>query len=69
MARFGNAMALLIHGGIPIEQSLEIMSAMMDSAPYAEILKIVTEDVRQGQMLSESLATVSRSISPTLFPR
>jgi type IV pilus assembly protein PilC len=63
MARFGNAMALLIHGGIPIEQSLEIMSAMMDSAPYSEVLKIVTEDVRQGQMLSESLARY-----PDYFP-
>jgi type II secretory pathway component PulF len=56
MARFGNAMTLLIHGGIPIAQSLEIMAAMMDSAPYTEILRSVTEDVRQGQLLSASLA-------------
>jgi len=63
MARFGNAMALLIHGGIPIAQGLEIMSVMMDSAPYEEILKTVTEDVRQGQMLSESLARY-----PLYFP-
>lgn len=63
MARFGNAMALLIHGGIPIEQSLEIMSAMMDSAPYDEILRTVTEDVRQGETLSESLSKY-----PLYFP-
>ena len=63
MARFGNAMALLIHGGIPIAQSLEIMETMMDSAPYAEILRSVTEDVRQGQLLSESLARY-----PEYFP-
>jgi type IV pilus assembly protein PilC len=63
MARFGNAMALLIHGGIPIAQSLEIMGAMMDSAPYTEILHSVTEDVRQGQLLSESLARY-----PEYFP-
>jgi len=63
MARFGNAMALLIHGGIPIAQSLEIMETMMDSAPYSEILRSVTEDVRQGQLLSESLARY-----PKYFP-
>lgn len=63
MARFGNAMALLIHGGIPIAQSLEVMGTMMDSAPYTEILHIVTEDVRQGRLLSESLAEY-----PEYFP-
>ncbi len=56
MARFGNAMALLIHGGIPIAQSLEIMGNMMDSVPYIDILKTVTADVQQGRLLSESLA-------------
>jgi len=63
MARFGNAMSLLIHGGIPIAQSLEIMGAMMNSAPYTEILRNVTEDVRQGRLLSESLAQY-----PEYFP-
>ena len=63
MARFGNAMALLIHGGIPIAQSLQIMETMMDSAPYAEIIHGVTEDVRQGKLLSESLAAY-----PEYFP-
>ncbi len=63
MARFGNAMTLLIHGGIPIAQSLEIMGAMMNSAPYTEILRSLTEDVRQGQLLSESLAQY-----PEYFP-
>jgi len=68
MARFGNAMALLIHGGIPVAQSLEIMGAMMDSAPYSEILRGVTEDVRQGQLLSESLARYPEYF-PTLVPQ
>lgn len=68
MARFGNAMALLIHGGIPIAQSLEIMGSMMDSAPYAEILRSVTEDVRQGRLLSESLAEYP-AYFPSLVPQ
>ena len=68
MARFGNAMALLIHGGIPIAQSLEIMQVMMDSAPYSEILHAVTEDVRQGRLLSESLAQYPEYF-PSLVPQ
>lgn len=68
MARFGNAIALLIHGGIPIAQSLEIMQLMMDSAPYAEILHSVTEDVRQGRLLSESLAQYPEYF-PSLVPQ
>jgi type IV pilus assembly protein PilC len=68
MARFGNAMALLIHGGIPIAQSLEIMENMMDSVPYTDILRGVTEDVRQGQLLSESLAQHPEYF-PTLVPQ
>ena len=63
MARFSNAMALLIHGQIPIAQSLEIMATMMDSAPYTEIIQAITEDVRQGRLLSESLAQY-----PEYFP-
>jgi type IV pilus assembly protein PilC len=63
MARFGNAMALLIRGGIPIAQSLEIVGHMMDSAPYSDILRTVTEDVQQGRLLSESIARY-----PDYFP-
>ncbi|MGB7957373.1 MAG: type II secretion system F family protein [Minisyncoccia bacterium] len=63
MARFSNAMELLIHGQIPIAQSLEIMATMMDSASYAEIIQSVAADVRQGQLLSESLAQY-----PKYFP-
>ena len=63
MARFGNAMALLIRGGIPIAQSLEIVGHMMDSAPYSDILRTVTEDVQQGKLLSESIAQY-----PDYFP-
>lgn len=68
MARFGNAMSLLIHGGIPIAQSLEIMGAMMDSVPYVEILRGITEDVRQGRLLSESLAQYPEYF-PSLVPQ
>lgn len=56
MARFGNAAALLVHGGIPIAQSLEVISHMVGNVLYKDIIHDVAEDVRQGKLLSESIA-------------
>ena len=55
MARFGDAAALLVHGGIPIAQAIEIMGRMVGSIPYREIFHDVAQDVRQGELLSESI--------------
>lgn len=63
MARFGNAAALLVHGGIPIAQSLEIISHMVGNVLYKDVIHDVAEDVRQGKLLSESIAK-----SPEFFP-
>jgi len=63
MARFGNAAALLVHGGIPIAQSLEIISHMVGNVLYKDVVRDIAEDVRQGQLLSESIAK-----HPTFFP-
>jgi type IV pilus assembly protein PilC len=63
MARFGNAAALLVHGGIPIAQSLEIIGHMVGNVLYKDIIHDVAEDVRQGQLLSESIAR-----HPDFFP-
>lgn len=63
MARFGNAAALLMHGGIPIAQSLEIIGHMVGNVLYRDILHEVAEDVRQGRLLSESIAS-----HPQFFP-
>src|SRR5258708_7794544 len=63
MARFGNAAALLVHGGIPIAQSLEIIGHMVGNVLYKDIIHEIAEDVRQGQLLSESIAR-----RPDFFP-
>jgi type IV pilus assembly protein PilC len=63
MARFGNAAALLVHGGIPIAQSLEIISHMVGNVLYKDVIHDVADDVRQGKLLSESIAA-----HPTFFP-
>lgn len=63
MARFGNSMALLVHGGIPIAQALEIVSHMVGNSLYQDIVHDVADDVRQGTLLSESIAKY-----PDYFP-
>lgn len=63
MARFGNAAALLVHGGIPIAQSLEIIGHMVGNILYRDIIHEIAQNVREGQLLSESIAR-----HPDFFP-
>jgi type II secretory pathway component PulF len=63
MARFGNAAALLVHGGIPLAQALEIISHMLDNATYREVVHEIAEDVREGLLLSQAITK-----HPDFFP-
>ncbi len=63
MAQFGNSAALLVHGGIPVAQALEIIGHMIDNVRYREIIHDIAEDVRQGLLLSQSIAKY-----PEYFP-
>jgi type II secretory pathway component PulF len=56
MARFGNSAALLVHGGIPIAQSLEIIGHMVGNTLYRDVVHEIAQDVRQGELLSASIA-------------
>lgn len=63
MARLGNSAGLLVRGGIPIAQALEIISHMVGNILYRDVVHEVAEDVRQGMLLSQSLAK-----HPEYFP-
>lgn len=63
MARFGNSASLLVHGGIPIAQAMEIISHMVGNVLYRDVIHSVADDVRQGMLLSQSMAKY-----PTFFP-
>jgi type IV pilus assembly protein PilC len=67
MARFGNAAALLVHGGIPIAQSLEIIGHMVGNVLYKDIIHDIAEDVRRGELLSESIAGHPEFFPPLVF--
>jgi type II secretory pathway component PulF len=63
MARFGNSAALLVHGGIPVAQALEIIGHMVGNVNYRDVVHEIAEDVRQGSLLSASIGKY-----PNYFP-
>ncbi len=56
VARFSESLAILIKGGIPIVQAIEVTGKTIGSAVYAEILQSVARDVQKGELISRSLA-------------
>ncbi len=63
VARFGNAASLLVHGGIPIAQALEVISHMVGNSLYRAAIHDIAEKVRQGELLSAGIAAY-----PEFFP-
>ncbi|OGY57116.1 MAG: hypothetical protein A3D47_00395 [Candidatus Colwellbacteria bacterium RIFCSPHIGHO2_02_FULL_43_15] len=55
VARFAESSAILIKGGIPISQTLDVASVTVGSVIYHDLLSGVAEDVRRGELLSASL--------------
>ncbi|MDI6717801.1 MAG: type II secretion system F family protein [Patescibacteria group bacterium] len=55
IARFAESLNVLITGGIPIAQALEISGHSIGSFVFRDILHITSEKVRGGQLLSASL--------------
>jgi len=55
VARFAESLSVLIKGGIPIVQAIEVTGQTIGSAVYQEILHQVSEDVKKGELISQSL--------------
>ena len=55
VARFAESASVLIRGGIPIAQALEISGHTIGSFVYRDILHEVAEKVRGGQLMSQAL--------------
>ncbi len=56
VSRFAESSAVLIRGGIPIAQALEISGHTIGSLIYRDALHEVAEAVRGGQLMSQALA-------------
>jgi len=63
MSRFSNALAMLLKGGIPVAQALEIVGHTVGNTLYEDILHEASNTVRQGESLSEALGRY-----PDYFP-
>lgn len=55
VARFAESLSILIRGGIPMTQGLEISSHAVQNAAYSEMLHEVAEGVARGELLSSLL--------------
>ncbi len=56
IARFANAGMMLLKGGVPLAQSIEIISQTLDNIVYQDMLREVADSVRQGTPLSEAIS-------------
>jgi len=56
VSRFAESLSVLIKGGIPIVQAIEVTGQTIGSAVYQEILHQVAEDVKKGELISQSLS-------------
>lgn len=63
VTRFANAMAILLRGGIPVAQALEIVSHTVNNVLYEDALHEISDRVRQGEPLSQAIARY-----PDYFP-
>ena len=55
VARFAQATSVLIRGGIPVTQAIEIAGHTVGNVVYQDILLQAAEGVRRGELLSQAL--------------
>ena len=68
LTRISNNASILLHGGVPMAQTLEIVSQTVDNAIYEELLRDISNDVRQGETLSKAMSK-HPDYFPTLVPQ
>jgi type II secretory pathway component PulF len=64
VARFGEAMSVLIKGGIPIAQAIETSGHTVGSLLYRDSLHAVAEKIRGGELLSRALEAEEKYFPP-----
>jgi type II secretory pathway component PulF len=63
VVRLSNTMSMLLRGGIPMAQALEIVGETLDNALYRDILREISQDVREGERLATAIGKY-----PAYFP-
>lgn len=63
ITRLSNAISMLLKGGVPMTQALEIAGQSVNNVLYQDLLADIADDVRQGTALSGAIAKY-----PDYFP-
>ncbi len=63
LTRFASTTSMLLRGGVPITQAIEIVGQTIDNVIYRDLLHKVAEDVSQGEKFAEAIGK-----SPEHFP-
>jgi type IV pilus assembly protein PilC len=69
ISRFCNASALLIRGGVPVAQAMEIVANTINNALYQEFFREISDDVKAGMNLSEAIMKHPTYYFPELIPQ
>src|SRR3989338_2761678 len=64
IARFAEAARILLKGGIPIAQAIEISGHTLANVVYREVLQEAAEGIRRGEALSQILSKYSSAFPP-----
>lgn len=64
IARFAEASRILLKGGIPIAQAIEISGHTLANVVYREVLQEAAEGIRRGEALSQILSKYSTAFPP-----
>ncbi len=64
VARFAEIGSVLIKGGIPIAQAIEISGHTLGSALYREMLHDIAEGVRRGELMSQAFGKYGKFFPP-----
>ncbi|MDO8504372.1 MAG: type II secretion system F family protein [Candidatus Liptonbacteria bacterium] len=63
LTRFASTSSMLLKGGVPITQAIEIVAQTIDNVVYRDVLRKISEGVSQGEHLAEALGK-----APAYFP-
>ncbi len=69
ISRFANAASILIKGGVPVVQSIEIVSQTINNALYKEFFSEIANDIKSGLNLSEAIMKYPTYYFPEIVPQ
>ena len=64
ITRFAQSFSVLIQGGIPVTQAIEVAGDTIDNVVYREVFIAIAQGVREGALLSQLLGSYEKFFPP-----